>query len=248
MPEPPPERRFDPAADAYARARPPYPGWVADELIGRCALGSGSRILDLAAGTGELTETLAMALPGAEIHAAEPSGGMRTVLEQRLPKVEIRDGVGEALPYPDSRFSLVTIANALHWMDLEATLAEVHRVLEPGGHLAVVCQTIDPEPRLSVGLKQLVENAGVDLETFPGTTPGEPVAFGSGFGQSTSFGRPNVHNLGPGLIRDLVGYWSGVANLADEPRRMLLAEVTRIAGDGPTEMHYEITVELARSL
>jgi SAM-dependent methyltransferase len=54
-------------------------------------------------------------------------------------KVQYRVGPAEKSELPDASVDLVTVAQALHWFDLDAFYREVRRVLKPGGALAVWC-------------------------------------------------------------------------------------------------------------
>jgi SAM-dependent methyltransferase len=132
---------FDSTADAYERARPSYPAEAVAHVVGRGAIGPGRRVLDLAAGTGKLTRLLVPS--GAEVVAVEPVAGMRDRLVAALPDVEVLDGTAEALPLPAASVDVVTVAQAFHWFDAAVALAEIGRVLRPGGHLFLVWNTRD---------------------------------------------------------------------------------------------------------
>lgn len=119
-------------ADEYAAVRPGYPDAAVDLL-----LPDGTRdVLDLAAGTGKLTRRL-LELE-ADVVAVEPVTAMRGQLQAILPDVEVLDGLGEAIPVPDASVEVVTVAQAFHWFDAPAALAEIARVLRPGGRLALL--------------------------------------------------------------------------------------------------------------
>ena len=125
---------FARGAEAYARGRPSYPlagvAWASKEL----GLGQGSVVLDLAAGTGKLT---ALLTGFAKLVAVEPVAEMRAELA-KLPGVEVREGTAEALPARDAEFDAVFIAQAFHWFPTHTVLAELHRVLRPGGGLCLL--------------------------------------------------------------------------------------------------------------
>ena len=123
-------------ADDYERARPTYPAEAVAHLVGRGGIGPGRRVLDLAAGTGKLTRLLVPT--GAEVIAVEPVAAMRSQLRAAVPAVEVIDGTAEAIPLPDGDVDVVTVAQAFHWFDPAAALAEAARVLRPGGHLFLV--------------------------------------------------------------------------------------------------------------
>lgn len=127
--------RFGAVAADYDRGRPSYPGAVLDRLAAVAGLGPGTDVLDLAAGTGKLTRQLVAA--GASVVAVEPSPGMRDQLVASVPGVRVLDGTGEAIPLPDRSVDLVTVAQAFHWFRTVEALDEIHRVLRPGGWLAL---------------------------------------------------------------------------------------------------------------
>jgi SAM-dependent methyltransferase len=128
--------RFGDDADRYDRARPGYPETLLDLLAVRTGLGEGTAVLDLAAGTGKLTRQLVAR--GADVVAVEPSPGMRDRLTAALPGVRVEDGTAEDLPLADGAVDLVTVGQAFHWFDTRPALAEIHRVLRPGGWLALL--------------------------------------------------------------------------------------------------------------
>lgn len=134
---------IDPAAAAfgataadYERARPSYPPAALEALRRQLGIGTGCRVLDLAAGTGKLTRLLASG--GADVVAVEPVAGMRDELAQAVPDVEVLDGTAEAIPLPDASVDAVTVAQAFHWFRADEALAEIRRVLRPGGGVAIL--------------------------------------------------------------------------------------------------------------
>jgi ubiquinone/menaquinone biosynthesis C-methylase UbiE len=127
---------FDRASDEYERGRPSYPAEAVAQLVEALRIGPGRTVLDLAAGTGKLTRLLAGT--GARIVAVEPAAGMRRRLEDDLPTVVALAGTAEAIPLGNGTVDAVTVAQAFHWFDGEAAIAEIHRVLVPGGRLGLV--------------------------------------------------------------------------------------------------------------
>jgi SAM-dependent methyltransferase len=125
-------RAFGGVADAYDRGRPSYPDAAVAWLVGA----QPATVLELGAGTGKLTERLVAA--GHDVHATEPDEAMLAVLRRRLPDVRTSATGAEEIPVADQSVDVVVAAQCFHWFDAESALAEVARVLRPGGHLALV--------------------------------------------------------------------------------------------------------------
>lgn len=131
---------FGDVATGYHAYRPDWPAATAAWLTGTepggpLAAKAPLDVLDLGAGTGKLTSTLAAA--GHRVTALDPSEGMLAVLARSLPQVRAVVGPAEQLPFDDGSFDAVTVAQAWHWLDHEAAAAECARVLRPGGLLGI---------------------------------------------------------------------------------------------------------------
>jgi ubiquinone/menaquinone biosynthesis C-methylase UbiE len=107
-------------------------------------------VLDLAAGTGKLTEGL---LPlGVTVTAVEPDDGMRAELTRRFPHVSALPGTAEQLPLPDGSVDAVLVGQAFHWFDHVPALTEISRVLRPGGAVGALWNAEDEEVDWVAGL------------------------------------------------------------------------------------------------
>ena len=103
---------------------------------------AGERILDVAAGTG--TSSAALARSGAEVIALDFSAGMVAEGRRKHKKIEFVEGDAERLPFPDNSFDAVTISFGLRNVnEPKVALAEMYRVLKPGGRV-VVCEFSKP--------------------------------------------------------------------------------------------------------
>ena len=103
---------------------------------------SGERILDIAAGTG--TSSVALGKTGAEVVAVDFSPGMVAEGRRKHPELEFIEADAEHLPFGDNEFDVVTISFGLRNInDPRAALAEMYRVLKPGGRL-VICEFSKP--------------------------------------------------------------------------------------------------------
>jgi SAM-dependent methyltransferase len=127
-------RGFDSVAELYDDVRPHYPDDLYDAIAATRAI-DGADVLDLAAGTGIATRALSSR--GGRVRALEPGEPMLRRLRATSPKVPGVVARAEQIPFVGNAFDLVTCATAWHWVDAADTLAEVRRVLRPGGHLAL---------------------------------------------------------------------------------------------------------------
>ena len=146
---------FSSAADVYERARPGYAPEAVSWVCERLGIGRGRTVLDLAAGTGKLTRDLVPS--GATVIAVEPLGEMRAQLERAVPGAQALDGTAESIPLGDGSVDAVACAQAFHWFDPERALPEIHRVLRPGGGLALLYNSRDLDDRIQQRLDELLE-------------------------------------------------------------------------------------------
>jgi len=143
------------AADRYERGRPDYPAAAIDAIAERCGLRPGRTVLDLAAGTGKLTRLLVPT--GAAVLAVEPGPEVRAELERRVRGVAALGGTAERIPLADRYVDAVTVGQAFHWFDADAALREIHRVLKPGGAVALIWNARDERDELQAALSAIID-------------------------------------------------------------------------------------------
>ena len=112
-------------------------------LLRLAAIRPGEQALDLCCGTGDIA--LALRARGAELVGVDFSGPMLDVARQRASRDPLTQAVpfeqGDALRlrFPDASFDVVTISYGLRNLaDIPRGLAEMHRVLRPGGRLLIL--------------------------------------------------------------------------------------------------------------
>ncbi|WP_024801517.1 class I SAM-dependent methyltransferase [Nocardia sp. BMG51109] len=125
---------FGAEAGAYAAHRPDYPlagiRWALEPL----GATAEPEVLDLAAGTGKLTDGLIEV--GARVTAVEPDDAMRAEFARRHPRPAALAGSAESIPLPADSVDAVLVGQAFHWFDPPRAFPEIARVLRPGGVLA----------------------------------------------------------------------------------------------------------------
>jgi SAM-dependent methyltransferase len=233
---------FGVVADEYDRYRPSPPQAALDWLLPERV----SAVLDLGAGTGALSRKL---LPRAdEVLAVEPDARMRTVLARRLPHVRLLAGRAEELPLPDASVDAVLIASAWHWVDPQAAVPEIARVLRPSGVLGILWTGLDRSSGLGASLWEAVR------ELMPGRAAAgerhrpEDVRLPAG----SPFGAPEIRRLrspwrvSPQRLAGTFGTYSSIITLPEPQRQRLLARVRHLVAEDPALAGRErVTVALS---
>jgi SAM-dependent methyltransferase len=153
-----PYTAFAEVAGAYERGRPGYP----DEAVRWLAGEQPRDVVDLGAGTGKLTRSLAAL--GHRVTAVEPLDEMRGELEAALPSVRALAGSAEAIPLQDASTDVVTCAQAFHWFDHAVALLEIARVLRPDGRLALIWNSRDDRDPWMARLSEIIGNETVEAD------------------------------------------------------------------------------------
>jgi SAM-dependent methyltransferase len=106
----------------------------------------GNRVLDVGAGTGALTAELVRR--DAVVAAVEPSPEFTATLQTRFPEIDARRGAAEDLPWSEASFDAALAQLVVAFMsDAPAGIAEMRRVVRPGGTVAV-CMWLREEMEL----------------------------------------------------------------------------------------------------
>src|SRR5689334_18040127 len=112
------------------------------------AVGPGSRVLDVATGTGDLA--IELARRGVDVVGSDFSDDMLAVARRKAPQLRFEHGNALELPYADDEFDAATVGfGARNFSDLDRGLAEMARVVRPGGRVVVLEITTPTKPPLS---------------------------------------------------------------------------------------------------
>jgi ubiquinone/menaquinone biosynthesis C-methylase UbiE len=127
---------FDVSETAYDSFMGRYSMRLGPLFADFAGIGAGRRVLDVGAGTGALTGELVRR--DAEVAALEPAPTFVAALRSRFPSVDVRQGGAEDLPWPDASFDAALAQLVVTFMsDAPAGVAEMRRVVRPGGVVAV---------------------------------------------------------------------------------------------------------------
>ncbi len=215
---------FGAVAGEYERGRPDYPADAVAFLVDALGIGPGSTVVDLAAGTGKLTRLLVPS--GAHLIAVEPVPGMRRILEEAVPDVEAVDGTAEKMPLADSSADAVVVGQAFHWFRGHEALAEIHRVLAPGGRLGISWNRRDLSQPLQAEVERIVDPHRGDTPSL--ATGAWRVAFEGSewFGPLSEAHFAMAQTLDAQGLVDRMSSVSFIAGLPD-PERLAVADALR---------------------
>jgi SAM-dependent methyltransferase len=229
-------------ATDYDELRPTYApeaiGWVAE----RARLGPGSLVIDLAAGTGQLSRRFARL--GVRVVAIEPADNMRAVLATNLPEVRAVPGTAEAIPVGDRVADAVVVGNAFHHFDTAAAFAEIRRVLRPEGALALFwARTDEDADALRLGIREIDEVVERERASSPFVDAYfawfEPPEHVEGFTTLERRSFPTTRTMPSARLADLFATSSDIGSLPEPRRSRLLARIGELAAELPE------TLELA---
>lgn len=229
---------FSAGADAYERGRPGFSRAAVEKVAEELGIGPGTRVLDLAAGTGKFTRELVGF--GAEIVAVEPIAEMRAKLLEAVPGVKAIDGTAEDIPFPNHSLDGVTVAQAFHWFDGIRAVSEIRRVLRPTGAVAMIWQARDASVPWVRELNEIIDSADDGhpryrdqqwREAFDRTALFDPI-------EEATF--PHVQVGDVELFVDRVASISYVAALPEERRLPVLDRVRELLRTHPDTRNGDI--------
>jgi SAM-dependent methyltransferase len=160
---------FGAQAEQYAEHRPDYPDaaidWVLPDGV--------SDVLDLAAGTGKLTGSLLAR--GLTVTAVEPDPAMLGELRKRFPAATALTGTAEQIPLDDCSVNAVIVGQAFHWFDAPKALAEIGRVLRPGGRVGALWNQEDDRVSWVSGFDSMAGTGVSRGWPYPAPLPDHPL-------------------------------------------------------------------------
>lgn len=236
-------RGFEAGAAAYELARPGYPDAAIEVLVDALPVSTATTVCDLAAGTGKLTRRL-VAL-GADVVAVEPVPAMRSHLAHAVPTATILDGTAEEIPLGDASVDAVTVAQAFHWFNAPVALAEIARVLRPGGALAILWNERDEGTAWVAEMSRLIRWHERTVSRYQHVDWATVVAAADRFTPLAEAAVGWEQQMTRDLLADRVRSISYIAVMPPVERERLAAEVTALVGrrEEPFGLPYRCRVQ-----
>jgi SAM-dependent methyltransferase len=221
---------FGEHADAYERARPAWPEEAARWLVP----GGARLVVELGAGTGKLTRAIAEL--GVRVVAVEPDPRMLAVLLER--GLEGVEGTAEAVPFGEGEADGVVAGSSLHWFEFDRALAEIHRVLRPGGRFGFGWNHRDVRHPTIAAMSEAIYSSRPSRQTSGWQRRNwiSEIARTGLFGEAEHVLFEHVHELPREALADHLLSYSGLAALPDAERRREFAAVADIL-DGDSSLH-----------
>ncbi len=174
LPETQVEAMFDRIARVYDRMNAVMTAGMDRRWRERAAdianVGAGDRVLDVATGTGDLAiELRGRVGDSGEVIGLDFSEGMLELAREKAPGIRFEQGSALELPYADGEFAAATVGfGARNFSDLGRGLAEMRRVVRPGGRVVVLEITTPQKPPLSWFFRFWFDTAVPALGRFAG--------------------------------------------------------------------------------
>lgn len=161
-----------------------------DDVLRRLAVGPDERILEIGFGHGRTLERAALAHADARFAGVDHADDMVAALSRRARRLieagrlEVRAAASTLLPWPDGFFDAAYAVHTIYfWKHPERDLAEIRRVLRPGGRLLLGFHERTPEVeaalpaevyshRAAAEVEALVRRAGFAPSLLPGPARG----------------------------------------------------------------------------
>jgi SAM-dependent methyltransferase len=252
-----PTGRFSGLASAYARHRPDYPADAVEWIVRRAGLVADSAggknpplLIDVGCGTGISSRQFAQG--GVRVTGIEPNDDMRRQAEQAggMALLHYQPGKAEQTGLADGCADCVLAAQAFHWFDASLALAEFHRILRPGGWVALVWNERDPRDACTAAYGAIIAKAP-DAALVEGNRAqaGEVLLRSPLFGEGEKVEFTHRQDL------DEEGLLGRAFSASYAPRQPPLAEAfaaglrdvfARFQRDGRVGLQYVTTVYMAR--
>lgn len=162
-----------------------------------------------------------------------------------VPPARAVEGRAEATGLPDASADGVTVAQAFHWFDGPRALAEIHRVLRPGGVLALIWNRRQMEDEIHQRIETILGPHRGRVPAHRSERWRTALATGQHFAPVREQAFANEQTLDADGLADRFGSISFVATMERDERDALLGKVRALAGGGVVTLRYVVELQLA---
>ncbi|ANB13479.1 Crg1p [Sugiyamaella lignohabitans] len=127
----------------YDQVRPGYIPEAVETFLQKLHITTGSKVVELAAGTGKFTASIADS--GFDIIAVEPSPGMLKSFKKKFPQIPTIEASSYDIPLESESIDAVIVAQGFHWFANDESVKEIARILRPDGRLGLIWNYDDLE-------------------------------------------------------------------------------------------------------
>lgn len=155
--------RFSDRVDNYVKYRPDYPKEILISLKEAVNFAPDWIVADIGSGTG--ISTALILDNGNTVYAVEPNNPMREKAEEILgsnPRFISINGAAETTTLPPTSIDLIIAGQAFHWFDPTSTKKEFHRILRPGGAIALMWNERQIDSDFEKAYEALLQAYGTD--------------------------------------------------------------------------------------
>ena len=211
------------AVDNYEAGRPDYPA----ELVSALPLSGAHVVVELGAGTGKLTRLMLPHLSsGAILIAVEPLADMAAKIAKET-KVSVVNRSASDTGLEDASADIVVCAQAFHWFDDEASVAEIARILRQHGALALIWNVRDESVAWVRAISHLIDDYAENTPRY-NTGRWQWILRDPRFSFDKELIEENPHTVLRDGIYDRVLSTSFIAKMSDTEKQNLRLEIGAI--------------------